>query len=281
MAALFSPIHRRGQRIKWGLVSYTAIMFSLVTVQTGISFDISSVFYVDNRELPGVEGVAPPGPLGYQGSTPLPRSAATVVLFTLSNWLADGLLVSSLFDSASTRPDFPLQLLPQLYRCYIIYSRNPWVIAFPCIMYLGSVGTYLGSPGATPRANVDNIVMGMISAYHYAELTSRGWSTVPYFSISLSLNILLTLMIVIRLILYTRNVHAVMGVARIGGFCKSIVTILIESCALYAMNLLLAIVSWVTGSYITAVFLPIFAQTQVRVLPRPQSPDGSSYFMMD
>lgn len=35
---------------------------------------------------------------------------------------------------------------PQLYRCYIIYSMNYWVIAFPCLMYLASIGVCLRPP---------------------------------------------------------------------------------------------------------------------------------------
>ena len=34
----------------------------------------------------------------------------------------------------------------QLYRCYVIYGMNYWVIAFPFLMYLASWGAYLDSP---------------------------------------------------------------------------------------------------------------------------------------
>ena len=66
MAALFDSINRRGERIKWGLVAYTVAMFSIATALTGMQFNIRSISYIDNREFPGVEGVLPPGPLGYQ-----------------------------------------------------------------------------------------------------------------------------------------------------------------------------------------------------------------------
>ena len=105
MAALFNPGHRRGERIKWGLVSYTAVMFSLATVFTALVLDIQSVSYIDNREFPGAEGVTPPGPLGYR----MVSSAEALdiipgVVFALSNWLADGFLVSSLLNVAFTHP---------------------------------------------------------------------------------------------------------------------------------------------------------------------------------
>ena len=100
MAALFDPVHRRGERTKWGLVSYTMVMFSLVTVFTATNLDIQSISYIDNREFPGVEGV---GPFRYEWfiSAEILTTVSNVV-FPLNNWLADGLLVSSLFDVTST-----------------------------------------------------------------------------------------------------------------------------------------------------------------------------------
>jgi len=105
MAALFDSANRRGEGIKWGLVSYTMVMFSFVTVLTGMQLDIRSISYIDNREFPGAEGVLPPGPLGYQSS--IWSGALTLtpsIMFALNNWLADGLLVSSLFDATPTLP---------------------------------------------------------------------------------------------------------------------------------------------------------------------------------
>ena len=107
MAALFDPVHRRGERIKWGLVSYITIMFSLATVQTTLTLDIQSISYIDKREFPGVEDLQiPPGPFGYEAI--ISAEAITIVPSVapiLNNWLADGLLVSSQFDVAFTRPD--------------------------------------------------------------------------------------------------------------------------------------------------------------------------------
>ena len=102
MAALFNPIYRRGEGIKWGLVSYTAVMFSLATVQTALNLDIQSISYIDNRAFSDIEDLIEPGPLGYQVSI-ITDALAIVpdVMFALSNWFADGLLVSSLFGIAS------------------------------------------------------------------------------------------------------------------------------------------------------------------------------------
>ena len=105
IAALFNPAHRRGEPVKWGLVSYAVVMFSLVTAQTAINLDVLSISYIDNREFPGFEGALPPGPFAYQWlMLSKPLGVTSTVMFTLSNWLADGLLVSSPPDAASIHP---------------------------------------------------------------------------------------------------------------------------------------------------------------------------------
>ena len=105
MAGLFNPANRRTEGIKWGLVTYTAAMFSFVTISTGMVLNAESVAYIDNREFPGVEGAYPVGPMGYQAfirSRPLGMIPS--LMFFLNNWLADGLLVSSLSVPVFTRP---------------------------------------------------------------------------------------------------------------------------------------------------------------------------------
>ena len=98
MAGLFDPVHRRGERVKWGIVSYTVVMFSLATALIATNFAAFSVSYIDNRQFPG-------GPAAYEALV-LPTTLAPVAdaMAIVSNWLADGLLVSSLFDHALTRP---------------------------------------------------------------------------------------------------------------------------------------------------------------------------------
>ena len=102
VATLLDPAHHRREGIKWGLVSYTMIMFSLVTVFTATNLNIQSVSYIDSREYPGVNGFLP-GPLGYQlaiGTNII--STVPTIAFLLNYWLADGFLVGS--DAAFTRP---------------------------------------------------------------------------------------------------------------------------------------------------------------------------------
>jgi hypothetical protein len=115
--------------------------------------------------------------------------------------------------------------------------------------------------------------MGITFLYQTSQPNSSVWNAtaidfgLPYFSISLSLNILLTLMIVTRLVLHSRNVRTAMGAPRgAAGLYKAIVTMLIESCTLYAVSSLLFVGPWGAGSHIADIFLPILAESQVRAL---------------
>ena len=97
MTALFNPAYRRGEGVKWGLVIFTVIMFSLVTVYTATKDHILSICYIDNREFPHY------GPWGYHeahGYTAIFIVARAA--FNLNNWLADGFLVSSSSTAMTT-----------------------------------------------------------------------------------------------------------------------------------------------------------------------------------
>ena len=104
MAALLSPVNRKREGIRWGLVCYTVVMFACATVVIGTAQNLSSLSFIDNREFPGIKGSFPPGPTGYQAMTCSGKAGlAPDIGFLLNYWLADGLLVSHLFDPALTR----------------------------------------------------------------------------------------------------------------------------------------------------------------------------------
>ena len=92
---------------------------------------------------------------------------------------------------------------------------------------------------------------------------------VPHYSLSISLNILLTLMIVIRLALHTRNIRTGMGVPGVGGLYKTIITMLVESSVIYATSSLLVLVPLSTREVDPGGFMFILAETQARIFPQP------------
>ena len=105
MAALLSPVHSRGEGIKWGLVSYAIATFSFMTMHVAINLHTQSIPPVDNHKSLDNRGSLPPRPVVYQSSI---WSGALVIIptitFLLNNWLVGGPLVSPLSDPAATCP---------------------------------------------------------------------------------------------------------------------------------------------------------------------------------
>lgn len=48
------------------------------------------------------------------------------------------------------------------------------------------------------------------------------------------------------------------------GLYETIITVLVESCAIYAVTSLLFVVPWGAKSHVADIFLPILAEVQVR-----------------
>lgn len=112
--------------------------------------------------------------------------------------------------------------------------------------------------------NADNTAMGI-----FAMCLPGGvhvwFEALPFYSISLSLNIILTFMIAIRIFLLARKVCPVLGSqAKISGLHRVIIAMLVESCALYAAASLLVIVPLAAGSMTAVLFIPILSEIQVR-----------------
>ena len=128
----------------------------------------------------------------------------------------------------------------------------------------------------TLLCNGINTATGLVLAYQTTKPNNLWYSFtsdlgLPYLSISVSLNVLLTLIIVARLVLHSRSIRHAMGpLVRPSRLYNDIAAILIESSAIYAIASLLLIGLWATKNRALGIFLPILAETQVRTtLPSP------------
>ena len=124
----------------------------------------------------------------------------------------------------------------------------------------------------TPSANLADIALSIAFVFRSSRPAVGGlWFLIPYinyeipyFSISFALNILLTLMIVVRLFLLHRRIrNAINAPVRVHGLYRVIVTSLIESCALYSVTLLLFIGLWAARSPIWAIVSSVIPLIQV------------------
>ena len=164
---------------------------------------------------------------------------------------------------------------------------NLWVTAFPSLVYLGSVGAYFEFSTTCGEAlsNIVGTATGTMMFISQALGPSSGIGGISnpmvlFLSISISLNILLTLMIVIRLILHSKNIRRTM-VSPDGAsvLYKTITTVLVESSALYAVISLLVVGQSRSG--LVGAFLPILTEIQARPSPRPQPSSRPSNVMTD
>lgn len=147
------------------------------------------------------------------------------------------------------------------------------VIAIPSLMYLACVGTCSRVPRKqtmTPPTNITDPGTGILFVYSNTQphITSPAdilKSNVPYISISIILNILLTLMIVVRLVLHIKNIRGAMSsLVRPDRLYKIIITILVESSSLNAIGFLSFIGSWAVRSPVQNAFIHGLAEIQVR-----------------
>ena len=270
MGVLLSPANPIKKKIKWALVVHTVALFLFLTIPVGIDLNYLFITYIENREFPG-DDEHPPGPLGYDDR--LHNKAAFSVfnfMFPLNQWLADGLLVSPISDPVVWVSNV-LMPLTQLHRCFVIYSMNHSVMAFPYLMYLASIGmcpSSLKADGHT-MTNTPDVAVGVAHIYLDSGSTDASVNlNTAYLTICLSLNVLLTLMIVIRLVVHIRNVRRVIGDSEGSGglhtAATTVVTMLIESYALYAIAILLFIVPWVVHSAAVDLFSKVLGTIQVR-----------------
>lgn len=215
-------ISRRRQH--WALLVYTCFMFILSTLTMASQAEMTQLGFIDNRDFPG-------GPAAYETVMfSIPISMLGNVCFQLMNWSADSLL---------------------LWRCFVIYraSTTPiWIImAIPGIMLLGSFVT-----GITYLVRISRFESGPWNSTAF---------TLIYGFTSLSLNILLTLMISIRLYFHRRRVYKVLG-KRHGSHYTSIISLLVESASIQDVIVLFFLVPFALGSPVANIAMSTLVQVQ-------------------
>ena len=144
--------------------------------------------------------------------------------------------------------------IAQLYRCYIIWTESYYILILPGIVYLGSVGcaiallVFAANPGA------------MYSSHTVQVFGTASWT------LSLSLNVIVTVLIAGRLLYYRSRLREILGPNH-GKVYTTIIAITVESAAIYAVFELMALVAFLTNSPTKNVFFPMLGNVQVRYSP--------------
>lgn len=134
----------------------------------------------------------------------------------------------------------------------------------------------LRKTATTLSANVDGTATGLAYiredvrpgsiAWSYRTIVSSG---LPYYSISLSLNALLTVMIIYRLVARNgKDRNTMENLTRTIGLYKAVVTMFVESLFLYLIAGLLFIGTWNAKNFLANFFSQMLVAIQVRAFPK-------------
>jgi len=200
------------REVSWGLVTYVTLLLAMTTIYFASTGKWLEQMFIDYRNFHLDNVTTDPeatGPLGFYFNeyfTPM------VVLgnsaYAALNFLADGLV---------------------LYRCWLIWNYNWIVMILPTLIYLGS--TAMSILTVTNNAHVGAMFFGTASLH-----LATSWS-----SLSMSLNIILTVMIVGRLMAARNKLAAVLGKQH-AKLYTSIAAMVIESAAIYSSLSLLFLI---------------------------------------
>ncbi|TBU51881.1 hypothetical protein BD310DRAFT_890234 [Dichomitus squalens] len=198
---------------------FISLLFAMGTVNLACNTRMTQLMFIDNRAFPG-------GPNAwFFAFYSLGTNTAGNASYVVANALADGVL---------------------LWRVYAVYN-SIWAVLFPLLVYLASTA------------------MSILSVFQSSRPTASLWTsttvqfTVPYFSISIGLNILLTLLLVGRLLYFGYNTRRAIGSDHLAPYV-SIATMLIESAAPYAITGLIFIVTYARNSNVQNLILPVLSQ---------------------
>ncbi|TCD70268.1 hypothetical protein EIP91_004169 [Steccherinum ochraceum] len=212
--------HRKGSRNKLFLLAYITLLLVIETIFVIVQGRTVQVVYIENRDYPG-------GPWQYFLDT---QNLAINVMF-----YATFFVLTFLND------------LLVLWRCWVIWASSGrlvagFVIFFPALATLASfaMGTLWTLQSSQPT-------LSMYSALPMAYGTS-------YYTISVSINIILTILIITRLLIYRRGIMQSLP-ADFASQYVSLTAIVVESAALYSVFAIMFLITYAMNDPTNQVFL--------------------------
>ncbi|KAJ7495956.1 hypothetical protein B0H11DRAFT_878155 [Mycena galericulata] len=224
---LWTPRARKISRWSAGVSIYITVMFLLGTLYMAALLEFTQQSFIDARNIPG-------GPNAYEDimySIPIDMLAnVTMVVLT---WMCDVI---------------------NIWRCFVIHQASGVsgiaAISLPMLMSLSS------------------LVLGCLWLKQVGTVSASPWDTsgvnytTPYFATSLALNILVTILIVVRLMLYRHRINQAMGTNH-GAQYTSLAAMIIESAAIYSIFSLLFLIPFVIGHPLSQLFIQALSPVQI------------------
>ncbi|KAF7305433.1 hypothetical protein HMN09_00795900 [Mycena chlorophos] len=205
-----------------GLIAYVVVTFLLATVAFATNAKFNEQQYIDDRGVPG--GPNAFGVMYYNSFYNMFAFIAYIVM----GWMTNGLM---------------------LWRFNIIWGRSYWFAVFPACMFLGII-----------TCSILLVVSLFLIANPFWAMNTTHFA-IGYWSLSISLNIILTSGIILRIWAAGRRIQAAMGQEH-GQRFVSIAAMLIESAALYAIWSLVFLICYARGTPLANILLSGLGQIQ-------------------
>ncbi|KAK7688187.1 hypothetical protein QCA50_008557 [Cerrena zonata] len=208
-----------GRKGNWKWLTYITLLLALGTLNIAINMHLEEVDWINERNFPG-------GPLAHLiSSQSSALNVAGDVASDLVPFFADGLLI---------------------YRVYIVWGK--WYMAV--------------IPGIALLAT---LALGILSAVQTAQPNASLWSngvlnfTVPFFSLTMALNIFLTLLLIFRLLYMRHQLRSTIG-PQYGRTYTSIATMILESALPNALISFIFVVLYAIHNPAANLLLPLQVQ---------------------
>ncbi|THH08338.1 hypothetical protein EW146_g9025 [Bondarzewia mesenterica] len=204
-----------------GFLAFAAALFILGTINVAANTKFSQMMWIDDRAIAG----GPNAWLAQDYTNPVNILGNAAYIF--SNFLADGMII---------------------YRLWIVWSYNYYVAAIPFLTFLASTA------------------LSILTIYQSARPGASLWSrttiafAVPYWSLSIALNILATLVIAARLLVMMRRIRQSGVGMHHARMYTSITAMVVESAALYSITGLIFIICYARNSNVQNIVLPVLGQ---------------------
>ncbi|KAJ7072836.1 hypothetical protein C8F01DRAFT_262458 [Mycena amicta] len=226
--AVFLWKRRRHGRQPMILLAYMTLMLLIESLFIAVQARTVQMVYIDNRNFPT-------GPWQFFLSS---QTAAVNVIF-----LATLFLLTFLSD------------LLVLWRCWVIWQASgqtlvAWAVTlFPGVLIFGS------------------FILGTLWTFYSTRPASSFYSTLPmhigtaYYAVSLGANIILTLLIIGRLVVYRRTLLETLP-AELATHYISLATVIVESAALYSVFAVLFLITYALNNPTNQVWLGVASACQ-------------------
>jgi len=212
-------------------IIYITLIFILGTLFIGAIAKMTQLSFIDYRLIPG-------GPAAFEEEEfSIPIDEISNVSYVIANWLADGMVIYRYLVIFRNTRQFPL-----------------WVVMLiPVLAYMTSFSlsvvwlVQVSAPTSSPWSSLSNNAINF---------------TAPYFWMSLSLNISMTIAICSRLLFYRRRITKVLGPNH-GTQYTSVAAMIVESSFIYSAFSLLFLIPFALNNPIQNAFIQLMGEIQV------------------